>query len=352
MQKLKEKKPSLADIATRVGVSQMSVSRTLRGLPKVSEGVRRKVLQAAQEMGYEHDTEISRVMRLMCRSRSDAFFEAIAFIGSRPNTVFPGDHGYIAEMLEGAKKRAKALSCSVDIFHREDFAKNPERLCEILHSRGIRGVVMSPPTSVDDRFALNRHGLIAVGLGYHHRAQVPNVVRFNDFGGMALCCQQLRQRGYRKLALILDHEIDRRADGRLSAAFIAHSEDSFPSSAGHRILLESPIRAKAVLDFVRARQPDAVIASSPVVHTWLREAGIRVPDDMAFATMAYSASQPLIAGVDQHFEEWGAKAMDQLASLLRQPANPADQTPVSLLIEGKWRDGLSVPARTPFGDAA
>lgn len=345
------KKPSLADIAERVGVSPMTVSRALRGLPKVSKEVQRQVIQAAAQMGYEHDMEISRVMRLMRQSRSDMFYESIAFIGLCPKALLIPGGGFFADMLQGARRRAQQQCYSLDVFHLEDFVRRPGRLCDILRSRGIRGVLLSPRMHPDDSLPFDLEGLIPVGLGHTHPKEHFNLVRFNHFSGMTMSCRRLRQLGYRRLGLIADADVNQRMDGRFSAAFITHCGDSFNPTGGERVFLQSPLDPEAVVDFVRTVQPDAVIGGHSEIYKWLINGGIRIPEDVAFATMNYSPHVTTLAGIDQCFEDWGSRAVDLLGSLLRQPATNMNETSLSLLVEGAWRDGPSAPGRLRVGQA-
>lgn len=47
-----QKAPTLKDIADRLGVSQMTVSRAYRNHPNVSDSMRKRVMAAVMEMGY------------------------------------------------------------------------------------------------------------------------------------------------------------------------------------------------------------------------------------------------------------------------------------------------------------
>lgn len=49
---IKKKRPTLQDIADRVGVTKMTVSRCLRDPAQVSEAIREKVEQAVEDLGY------------------------------------------------------------------------------------------------------------------------------------------------------------------------------------------------------------------------------------------------------------------------------------------------------------
>lgn len=47
-----QKAPTLKDIADRLGVSQMTVSRAYRNHPNVSAEMRKRIMAAVTEMGY------------------------------------------------------------------------------------------------------------------------------------------------------------------------------------------------------------------------------------------------------------------------------------------------------------
>src|SRR3712207_5238098 len=51
----RRRRPASTDVATRAGVSQKTVSRVMNGEPYVSDEVRLRVLQAAQELGYRRN---------------------------------------------------------------------------------------------------------------------------------------------------------------------------------------------------------------------------------------------------------------------------------------------------------
>ena len=53
---------SLNDIALRLGISKMTVSRALRGGKHVEVELRERIVQTAEEMGYRPDPEIAKLM--------------------------------------------------------------------------------------------------------------------------------------------------------------------------------------------------------------------------------------------------------------------------------------------------
>src|SRR6266404_5453532 len=52
----------LREIANKTGISRMAVSLALRGKSGVSETTRKKVMKVAQELGYEPDPDVARML--------------------------------------------------------------------------------------------------------------------------------------------------------------------------------------------------------------------------------------------------------------------------------------------------
>ena len=57
------RRPTSFDVAERAGVSQPTVSRALSGSPAIAEATRRKVMEAAEALGYYVDERAARLRR-------------------------------------------------------------------------------------------------------------------------------------------------------------------------------------------------------------------------------------------------------------------------------------------------
>jgi len=73
-------RPSLNDIALKLGISKMTVSRALRGGKHVEEGLRERIVQMAEKMVYRPDPEIAKLMTHMRRTRRVAAPLTLAFV--------------------------------------------------------------------------------------------------------------------------------------------------------------------------------------------------------------------------------------------------------------------------------
>jgi DNA-binding LacI/PurR family transcriptional regulator len=70
-----QRRPTSFDIAALAGVSQPTVSRALSGNPAVSEGTRKRVLDAAEQLHYKVDKNASGLRRQRAKTLALLFFE-------------------------------------------------------------------------------------------------------------------------------------------------------------------------------------------------------------------------------------------------------------------------------------
>jgi LacI family transcriptional regulator len=92
-----------------------------------------------------------------------------------------------------------------------------------------------------------------------------------------------------------------------------------------------------------AYRPTAILATFSEVIPWLRELGQRVPDDVSVATLSRT-QQTGWAGIDQQERMVGARAIELLISIFQAGERGVPDTPLRLLVEGKWFDGETVRA--------
>ena len=72
--------PTLKDIARATGCSLMTVSRVLRGAPKVSAEKREQVLKEAKRLNYQPDPHLARMMQVVRGKKQQRVRAVIAVI--------------------------------------------------------------------------------------------------------------------------------------------------------------------------------------------------------------------------------------------------------------------------------
>ena len=94
----KHRKPTLKDVAELSGVSVISASRVMSGGPNISEGLRRKVEQAAETLGYQRN----RIAGSLRGTKSEL---VSVIVPSMSNNVFPNIIDGLGESLQGTSLR-------------------------------------------------------------------------------------------------------------------------------------------------------------------------------------------------------------------------------------------------------
>ncbi|MGY1622342.1 LacI family DNA-binding transcriptional regulator [Geodermatophilus sp. SYSU D00965] len=267
--------PTSWTVARAAGVSQSTVSRALRGDPRVREETRRRVDQAARRLGYVPNSLASSLV-----SRSTRTVAVV--VSDLTNPFFPSLLTPIYDELQLLGYRVVLLT------ERTDNLAGQETLQRLL-DRSIDGVLVTTAT-LGSRFAveLQRRGLPTVLLNrYIDGLDVDRVISDNH-GGAVVGGRHLLELGHRRIAAIsgpsnTSTSRDRRAgliDAltgaglRLDPALVHEGTYSHQSGYQHtRELLRLP------------EPPTAIVCGNDVVAFGAIDAalslGVRVPDDVS-----------------------------------------------------------------------
>ncbi|MFJ6984015.1 MULTISPECIES: LacI family DNA-binding transcriptional regulator [unclassified Streptomyces] len=317
-------RPTLEEVAARAGVGRGTVSRVINGSPRVSDATRAAVEAAVAELGYVPNT----AARALAANRTDA----IALVVPEPETRFFNEP-YFSEILRGVGAELGDTEMQLLlIFAGSD--RERRRLAQYLAAHRVDGVLLVSVHANDPLpDLLAQLEIPAVISGPRSAAESLPSVDSDNYGGARSAVEHLLARGARTIAHItgrLDvYGAQRRLDGYRDALRDAgHPPDErliaagdFTEEGGHRAMIE-----------LLARNPDldAVFAGSDPMAAGarqaLREAGRRVPDDIALVGYDDSAiarhMDPPLSSVRQPIEEMGRRMLDLLLAEIadRRPA--------------------------------
>ncbi|MEU6536570.1 LacI family DNA-binding transcriptional regulator [Streptomyces sp. NPDC047000] len=308
------RRPTLEEVAARAGVGRGTVSRVINGSPRVSEATRAAVQAAVAELGYVPNT----AARALAANRTNA----IAMVVPEPETRFFAEP-YFSDMLRGVGSAITHTEMQLLlIFAGSD--RERRRLAQYLAAHRVDGVLLVS-VHADDPLPdlLAQLEIPAVISGPRSAAESLTSVDSDNFGGGRQAVEHLLSKGHRTIAHItgrLDvYGAQRRADGYRAALRDAGIEadellvepGDFTEEGGRRAMTR-----------LLARRPglDAVFAGSDVTAAGarqvLREAGRRIPDDVALVGYDDSAiahhMDPPLSSVRQPIEEMGRAMFDLL----------------------------------------
>ena len=267
-----DRRPTLADVATRAGVSRALVSIVIRGAPGASAESRQRVLRTADELGYRPDTRA----RLLRSSHSRLL-----------GVVFGVQHAFHGDLVSGlyqaADRRGYELTLSAVTPTRDE----PRAVRSLLQDRCEALILLGPQAPTSDLGDLAAPlPVIVVARSVRHRAV--DVVRTADDEGLHQAVDHLVALGHRRITHIDGSRAPGAADRRRGyrQAMRLHG-----LQAEARILPggltedDGAAAAHALLDFPAGQRPTAVAVFNDRCATGvldvLHRAGLTVPGDIS-----------------------------------------------------------------------
>ncbi len=339
---------SLRDIAKRLGISHVAVSLALRERPGVSEELRQKVKATAKELGYRPDPALTALNIYRRNRQSRSINSALAWITMwRDPARFHAFKDFENYWL-GAREIAEKHGYHLYEFH-PDERDSLKAVQRVLQARNIEGVFLSPPEShyaqncpVLDwkRFSVVRFGHTFDSLPFH-------LVTSSQSANTILAMHCMRQRGYRRIGFVTSQYFDRNAEflnGFLRANVDLPAKERIP----HLSLPEEDAQAdgETLARWIHKNQPDAILSNLKEIRKLLETIGFNVPEKLGLAVTSVQDCDA-DAGIDQCSYEIGKAACELLISLLMNRHHGIPSHSREVLVEGRWVDGESLPARKP-----
>jgi len=337
---------SLRDIGKQLGVSHVTVSLALRNNPRISKEVREKVQQTAIKLGYQPDPMLAALAQYRKSKSTAPITAAIAWINAWEPAEKLRAHKEFDAYWVGASKAAAKFGYRLEEFQfGEDY--KPERLHQILTTRGINGILLPPHQSRPDwgNFPWENYSVVRFGRSLEHPET--HVVTADQVANTILAFRKMQQRGYRRIGFIT-YEGELINSGHLFEAGFLMAQRILPEDQRLPICAigGAPCtgRVGAVADWVKLYQPDAIFTDLAGIMDILKRADIRVPRDLGLAVTTLLDSN-VNAGIDQNAEEIGRVGFLTLNSLINDGARGIPPIFRQNLVEGAWIDGSMLPQR-------
>ena len=294
--------PTIYDVSRLSGVSTATVSRTFTAPDRVREETRRKVLAAAEALGYQP----SAIARAMARQQTDK----IAFLICKEGATILDE--FYASICEGVMRRANSTSYQLLISTAADWQRTGQ-------SKQIEGVILAGDAEPSLISSFQRQGVAVVLV--NHRAsgfELPSVVAVID---------HLTAYGHRRIALLAGRFSSYITSVRYNAFLTAMQEHGISVDDSGIVMcgrdVESATQASVEL-LRRPERPTAVFAFNDVLAAGVIKAatrlGLRVPDDVAVVGFDDSSSctllTPELSSVHVDCRRMGEICLEQLTALL------------------------------------
>lgn len=328
-------KPTSFDIAHLAGVSQSTVSRALNDSPLVNIATRQKVQEIARELNYQVDKNASNLRRQRSSTIALLLFEDPTSDDSLVNPFFLAMLGSITKACA-----AKGYDLLVSF---QNLDNNWQAEYEDSHKAdGLILLGYGDYRSYAGKLSqLHQHNTHVMRWGAPVE-QWPGIsIGCDNFSGGQSITRHLLSHDYQSFAFIGDigdkaPEFQSRYEGFLSALDKQHNHQQYDAISSE----EAGIEAAKYLLATTSALPDAIVCAADIIAVGvlqqLKEAGIRVPEDVAvvgFDNIQLAAfTTPGLTTVQQNTAQAGEKLVENL--LLAIDGQPTDDhlLPTNLVV--------------------
>ena len=336
---------TLKDIARATGVSLMTVSRVLRGAPKVSEAKRELVMREAKRLNYQPDPHLARMMQVVRGKKQQRMRAVIAVIREDvpQDGLLSPTYQYVP--VEYIRRRAQGHGYAVEEFFLGRDGLTPKRLQRILHARGIEGVIVSPQSLQLPCSRLDYAPFAAVTFGNAMSSPALHMCAGNMTLGIHMAAEQLAARGYQRIGVAVTRWIVNRSQFGYSGGLFHWQHGLPPEDRVPLLLFPSNDISKgfeAFAKWMREHRPDALITFDSHVPGWLRRLGLRCPEDVGFVVHDWTPKMKEFAGIYQRREHLAAAAVDLIVTQLSQHEHGVPEVQRQIMVPPQWVDGPSV----------
>ncbi len=340
------KRVTIRDIAREAGYHFTTVSMALRKHPSIPEVTRKKIRAVANRLGYRPDPVLSALMSYRLEKRPTHYLATIAWL-----TNYPTRDGWkfvplFEEHHRGAVEESERLGYQLETFWLNEPGMTPRRMSQILRSRGIQGVLLSPQPAAGQSIDLKWEDFSAVTFGYTLARPVLHGVSNNHFRTMGLLLEELFAREYRRCGYVEERRVDARVHYSWLGAFqVAHEIFKVPRKIPPFFFDEWSERAFE--KWFNRHRPDVIVSKFDGIESFLAKRGLSVPGDIALVSPSLSDFETRSSGMKENSVTIGRSAVTFLASLLHRHEQGIPATPQRIMIEGVWNEGETVRPRLP-----
>jgi LacI family fructose operon transcriptional repressor len=336
----------LRDVASKLKVSVMSVSRALRRDRHVSSELAAKIRTAAKQMGYSPDPMLASLVayRGNLRNRTERALVAFVTTGQSPNEF--RKHRFHTGTLAGAQARGRELGFQVVPIWLPDLEKNHRDPSKVLAARGVQGLILAPLVDLNTRVNLDWASFSVVALGYSLQKPEFNYAASHLFQDMCLAFDRVSACGYLRPALIYTADNLRRTLNQLHGAFLFMQSRLAVANQLPPLSLESPSEVERLRDYLEAHDPDVIFSGFSDLLPTLKSIGYSIPRDLGYVALDTVNHDSQISGIFQNPERIGSAAIDRLNMQLQFSIRGIPQVPEGTIVYGQWIKGRTLRVHT------
>jgi LacI family transcriptional regulator len=313
---------NLEEIARLSGVSRSTVSRVINNHPRVDPKTRERVVDVIQRLDYHP----SAAARRLAGGHTNILGLVIPMGVPRLFT-----DPFFPLLIQGVSQACSAHDHSVMLWVAEpEYERRTIR--QVLQNKIIDGVIIASAILDDPLLEAVVEGKLPfVMVGRHPKAPQVNYVDVDNLNSSREIVTYLLRLGYQRIGTISGPQNMIAGLDRLEGYKTALRQWGIPVNPD--LIVEGDFTEEGgykAMQRLISRQPQAIFAASDAMAVGalhaLREASLRVPEDVAVASFddlpSSSHSEPPLTTVRQPIQRMGAVAAETLMDIIAHPDRP------------------------------
>lgn len=319
------KKIVMQDIADRLNISKNSVSQALSGKGGVSEETRRRVIQAAEEMGYKYKKKKT-------PNRQKQETRTIGLIASERTFSLKTFFGEIYLSIEREAQR-HGIRLVIQSITSEDCEKLT--MPGFIQDKSVDGILILSNISTAYINRVIAEGIPVVLIDHHHPAIEADAILTNNRFGAYNAVQHLLDRQHRHIAILGNVGLSPSYQERWEGYLLAMRDHGIEPQREWMFLdvMEEEHSIEQVLNRLKA-MPEAWFCLNDgfafILCNLLKKQGYRIPEDVSicgFDNNFYSqVSDPKITTMAIDLHLFAHKALSQLLWRIEHPREACFET--------------------------
>ncbi|NCG08318.1 MAG: LacI family DNA-binding transcriptional regulator [Verrucomicrobia bacterium] len=337
-------RPNMQQIADAAAVSKSAVSLALRNDPRIPESTRTRIQQIAEKMGYQRNPVVDTLMSQLRAGRQPGFQANLALINCAPFEDLNSNHTF-RRLREGVLERSRKLGYGVEEFWLQKPDLRPQRLKQILETRGIRGIVLIGILGFDEiddeKFSLFYKKFACSVIGTAQLNKRINCSTNDQYLTARRVTRKVLKMGYERPILVVPEADDAVLENKFSAGFYSIVK-SLPKRDQLEVVSLDLESLPQAIETIKARKADVIITNQSELYYALQDTAFRIPEELGVVHLDWHAELKEMAGMRQNNKVVGQVGVDLVVGQLQRNEFGAQEFPQVVEIESIWVDGTSV----------
>jgi DNA-binding LacI/PurR family transcriptional regulator len=315
----------------------------LRGSERVAPNTRARIMETALELGYRPNPTVAALMRSMRSKKTSRHLTTMGLIIPVNEPQWNGRHRYIVDIVSGVRERCNALGFGYEQFVMQPDQEGWKTINHVIDSRGIDGLILGPQYDTVDAPRMNLSQLAYVAIGLTFKEIPAHRVTTTTLANIRHALEHTLALGWNRPGIIITDRDNDSVENIMLGAYLGYLHRRIERAPAPLIYKEKDFNAENVITWMRREGVNAILCSREIISTWLRDAGVRIGTDVAFALLDRPRGPSEAAGIMQRLHEVGGTSVELLGELIHTNERGLPEIPRVIEVEGEWMDGPSMP---------